>query len=290
VPVIWSLHHADLDPRHTRPGLRVVNLVCARLSGWMPARVVCCAETGRRAHEAIGYRADRLLVIPNGVDVGAVDRDPEAGGAVRRALGIAVSAPVVGLVARLHPDKDHRTFLAAASAVTARRPDVVFLLAGAGVDAGSAALSGWLAGLRPRPTVRLLGVRRDVPALLSACDVVASSSRAEAFPLILGEAMACRVPCVATDVGDARAIVGEAGVLVSPGDPGALARGILQLLGLSPGERRAVGDAARARALERCDLRATARRYVGLYAEVAANGARPRPPGGPSRRRGSRRT
>jgi glycosyltransferase involved in cell wall biosynthesis len=276
IPVVWNVRHADVEPGHARRLTHWTRLVCARLSGVLPARIVCCGEAARRAHAALGYRADRLLVIPNGFPLGDLERDPVGGAAVRRELSLPDGAPVVGLLGRFDPDKDHRNFLAAAARVARAAPAVRFVLAGDGVDGANPTLQAWIeehAGLAGR--VRLLGLRQDVPRLLSALDVLALSSRAEAFPNVLGEAMACGVPCVATDCGDAREILGPAGLVVPPRDPAALADALLDVLARPAGERAALGAAGRARVRERYDVRAVARRYLALYAEVSGRGAAP---------------
>jgi glycosyltransferase involved in cell wall biosynthesis len=273
IPVVWGLRHADLAPGSTRPLTRWAARAGARLSGRLPERIVCCAEAALRAHAALGYRADRMLVIPNGFDTDQLAPSPEARARVRGELGIEPAAPVVGLLARLHPDKDVPGFLRAAREVARARPDAAFLLAGEGISWSSPELAAAVPepGLRGR--FHLLGVRHDVPALLAALDVLACSSRTEAFPQVLGEAMACAVPCAATDCGDTAAIVGPTGRIVPPGDPAALARAILDLLALGPGERAALGAAARSRVRERYDLGGVARRYAALWEAVAGRPA-----------------
>jgi glycosyltransferase involved in cell wall biosynthesis len=114
----------------------------------------------------------------------------------------------------------------------------------------------------------LLGVREDVPRLLAALDVAVLSSVGEAFPLVLGEAMACGVPCVSTDVGDAARIIGETGEVVPPRDPGALAAALERVLSLEPDRRRELGMAARRRIEENYSLEKTAGQYEEIYREI----------------------
>jgi glycosyltransferase involved in cell wall biosynthesis len=269
-PVVWGIRHAGDDALAARRLTRWTRALCARLSGWIPARIVCCADSACRSHVALGYRADVMRVIPNGFDLERFAPDPRARERVRRALDLPEGALVVGTLARFHPDKDHRNLLAAAARVVRAEPRAVFVLAGEGVDPANGAIRGWLDELALAGRVHLLGPADDVPALMAALDVLASPSRTEAFPNVLGEAMASGVPCVATDCGDSREIVGRAGRIVPPRDPAALARGILELLALSPGERAALGAAGLARVRERYDLRLVAARYVELYEEVYA--------------------
>jgi glycosyltransferase involved in cell wall biosynthesis len=275
VPVVWGIRHADVDPGHAKRLTRWTRLLCARLSGVLPSRIVCCGDAALRAHAGLGYRAERMVVIPNGFPLDGLARDPDAGAAVRRELSLPDGALVVGLLGRFDPDKDHRNFLAAAARVARAAPAAWFVLAGDGVDGANPTLRGWIEAHGLAGRVRLLGLRSDVPRLLSALDVLALSSRAEAFPNVLGEALACGVPCVATDCGDCREIVGPAGRIVPPRDPAALAAALLEVLALPAGARAALGAAGRERVAERYDLRGVARRYLALYAEVSGRGAAP---------------
>lgn len=274
IPLVWGIHHSDVEPGHVKPLTRVTRAVCARLSGVLPDRIVCAGEAARRSHAAIGYRRDRLVVIENGFDGARFRPDAAARARIRTELAIAPDAPVVGLVARFHPDKDHATFVGAAREVAGRVEGATFVLAGDGASAENAELRRWIAAAGLTARVRLLGRRADVPAVLAAVDVLASSSRAEAFPQVLGEAMLCGVPCAVTDCGDAREIVGTTGRVAPPRDPAALGAAIAELVSLPPPARAVLGEAARARILARYELRAVAARYQAVWAAVVEERAR----------------
>jgi len=113
-----------------------------------------------------------------------------------------------------------------------------------------------------------LGERADVPRLTAALDIASSSSWGEAFPNVLGEAMSCGVPCVATDAGDAALIVGGTGLIVPRGNAAALAQAWDEMLALSHDERQALGAQARARVSECFELGAISQRYAALYREL----------------------
>jgi glycosyltransferase involved in cell wall biosynthesis len=130
-------------------------------------------------------------------------------------------------------------------------PDAHFVLAGGGVDGANLELTRAIsyAGLAGR--FHLLGRRDDMPRLITALDVLAaSSSYGEAFPNVLGEAMACAVPCAATEVGDSAYIVGDTGRIAASGDMDGLSRAIIELLSAPEAQRLALGQRARARVAE----------------------------------------
>jgi len=116
------------------------------------------------------------------------------------------------------------------------------------------------------------GERTDVQRLMQAMDVFCLSSWSEAFPNVLGEAMACGVPCVATDVGDSADIIGDTGIVVPPSDTEALARGLMLMLEKPDEERRALGRAARQRVKEHYSLAAVVEEYARLYEGLCARG------------------
>jgi glycosyltransferase involved in cell wall biosynthesis len=269
VPVIWALHNSTLDPARVGVATRLTVRVNALLSRVVPARIVSCSQAAADVHRALGYPSDRLMVIPNGFDVEVYRPDADARRALRSELCLAENAALVGSFARFHPQKDHRTLCRAAGLIAVSRPDVHFVLAGGGVDADNSVLVQWLRDSGAVDHCHLLGERDDMPRLTAALDLaLMTSSFGEAFPLVIGEAMACGVPCVATDVGDAQAMVGDIGRVVPPRDPHALAASVLELLALGAGERAALGRRARAKIAAELSLGAVADRYAALYETV----------------------
>jgi glycosyltransferase involved in cell wall biosynthesis len=175
------------------------------------------------------------------------------------------------LCARFHPTKDHGTFIKAAALLHMELPEAHFLLCGTDVDESNNALTKSLDEAGIHSYCHLLGQRSDLPRLLPALDVLVSSSRSEAFPLIIVEAMACGVPCVVTDVGDSALIVGETGRVVPAGNPPAIAAAI-QTLRVS--RRNELGMRARQRVESLYNLDLVTVRYWKTYEEIAFSKSR----------------
>lgn len=270
VPVVWAIHHNGFDPGVDKRRTMLVNRACASLSRKIPARIVCCSEAALQLHRALGYAQEKLEVIPNGFDLDQVKPDPAARASLRTELGLAANALLVGLAARFHPHKDHRNFILAAARLHQKRPDVHFVLCGMGIDSQNAELTGLIDAGDLRESCHLLGPREDMPRLFSAMDIATTSSRSEAFPVVIGEAMACGTPCVVTDVGDSAMIVGDTGVVVRPRDPAALADGWRKLIEAGADERRHLGMAARERVERRFALPMIVERYQSIYTDLAA--------------------
>ena len=273
-PTIWNIRASNLEAGGEKASTRAAAWISGRLARRLSQRILTNAESARDLHVALGYPADLFQVIPNGFELGRFRPDPGARADVRGELGIPADAPLVGLVARRHPMKDHPAFLAAAARIARACPGTHFLLAGDGVTMDDAELReaverGSLAG-----RAHLLGIRRDTPRLLASLDVYVSASwYGEAFPNVLGEAMACGVPCVTTDIGDSARIVAGLGRVVPPRDPAALADACVELLTLPPEERRALAAGARRHVEEHYSMDSVAAAYVATYAALVRNSA-----------------
>ena len=273
-PVIWGIRQSDLDPKISKPSTIRIAKLGGRLSRALSNKILCCSDVARVVHERIGYDPARMVVIPNGFDLNEFKPDAEARARLRREIAVPDEAPLIGLIARFDAQKDHRNFLAAAGQVRKALPNAHILLCGSGADAGNREIAGWIDDFNIGANCRLLGARADIPAVTAALDVAVSSSAfGEGFPNVLGEAMAAGVPCVATDVGDSRMIVGNTGHVVPPRAPVVLAEAILALLRLPAAERQALSVAARQRIADEFEIGVIAQRYLALYRDSLAQKA-----------------
>lgn len=261
--VIWGVRTTDysVESRSTR----CVRWVCARLSGVVPARIVCAAQASLLNSQAAGYAADKLMVIPNGFDVAQLSESLGAGQAIRQSLGLEPGTCVVGCLGRYNPAKDHANFVAAAGVLALRFPQARFLMVGRGLDTGNPELMERIEATGFRERFVLLGERADPAACLDAMDVFVLSSCTEGFPNVLGEAMAMGLPCVSTDVGDAALLMGSRQWLVPARDSKALANQLTELLTLPAEERQRLGGQARQRVVEAFSMTATAQQFMNLY-------------------------
>jgi glycosyltransferase involved in cell wall biosynthesis len=219
--------------------------------------IIINSRAGLEHHVARGFPHERMTVVPNGFDSARFGPDPVAGEQRRRDWGISKSTKLVGIVGRLDLMKDHENFLRAAAQVAQTAPEVRFVCAGDGPANRLAKLKSLAIELGISDQMIWQAATTDVAAVYNALDILVSTSRGEGFPNVVGEAMACGVPCVVTDVGDSRWLVGEAGVVVAPGDEKSLAEGIVQSLAF---DRVAVGRQSRARIVENFSLQTLAHR------------------------------
>jgi glycosyltransferase involved in cell wall biosynthesis len=212
-------------------------------------------------------------VVVNGFDVAAFSPDPALGAAQRDAWAIPAGVPLIGIVGRLHPVKDHPTFLRAAARLAETCPSAWFVCVGDGPEPYRTALEELAGRLGIRDRVRFPGAAQGMPAVYNALSCLVLCSTDEGFPNVLGEAMACGVPCVSTRVGDAEALVGPWGTLVEPGDPAAIAEALAALLAESVPARAARAMASRAHICSTFSVDALARNTERLILDLIPGSA-----------------
>lgn len=271
-PVFFGMHYTLSRFKEEKRVLKALIYIGAYMARGSVSRVVYCSQKSRRQHEAIGYPAAKSVFIPNGYDCERFRPAEKGKNNARAAAGLVLpeDALVAGHAARYHPMKNHLGIIRSFSDVVKRQSRAHLVMIGRDVTPENAALQKAvsMAGLRGR--VHLLGERNDMARMMSAFDVYLSgSSWGEAFPIVLGEAMSCGVPCIATDVGDSSLLIGDTGRIVQPGDEAALAASILEILSMSEEDRLALGNAARNRVVSEFSLPATAGRYAELYRELS---------------------
>jgi glycosyltransferase involved in cell wall biosynthesis len=186
-------------------------------------------------------------------------------------LNVSDQDTLIGLIARYDPMKDHDNFLKAASFLARDNPSVHFVLVGYKVDKNNKTIMRTINESGHEGHFHLLGERGDIPRIIPALDIVTSSSSSEGFPNTIGEAMACGVPCVVTDVGDSALLVGDTGKVVPPRNPQSLADGWREIIELGNEDQRRLGMAARRRIEKEFTLPAVVARYEEFYQQAIAN-------------------
>lgn len=222
----WGIRNASLDAGVTSFGTRQVARVCAALSRYIPRRIVCVAESSRRAHSEFGYSSDRMVTVQNGYDFSKFKPDPLGGCLVRRKLNVDEDVFLIGCIARYDPVKGHVDLLDALTLLGEIGSSLHAVFVGEGVGKENAELSAAVKSRGLSDQVSLYGPTDDVPSIMNALDTLVVASRGEGFPNVIAEAMSCEVPCISTDVGDAGLIIDSSGLIVQPARPDQLAEAL----------------------------------------------------------------
>jgi glycosyltransferase involved in cell wall biosynthesis len=229
------------------------------------------SEDGREGMVAAGaVQADRISVMPNGIDIERFHPSPALRGATRARLGVSAGTRLVLNVGRLVPEKAQDLLLRAFAQIDPATLPVHLMIAGGGPL--HQALADQIAALGLTSRVTLLGPRDDVPALLNAADTFVLSSEIEGLPMVLVEALASGCPVVATDAPGVEEVVHAQGTIVPRGDAAALASALDTALRLGRGSMTDE-TARRAQVIARFSIDAVAQRWLTIYAGLAAGTA-----------------
>jgi glycosyltransferase involved in cell wall biosynthesis len=266
--VLWSIHHSTLHRKKSSRLTRLVMMTGGILS-WLPAKIIFCSETARSLHLRVGYQDSRCVVIPNGFDTELFHPDPGAGVQFKLQHGIPPSKRLIGIIGRYDPQKDFNTFIKAAEMISQLEKNVNYLFCGQGLEPDNDELMGLInqAGIMGR--VHLIGQSSKMAQVYQSLDLLVSSSAyGEAFPMVIGEAMACGVPCIATDLGDVRLLIGQTGLIVPPENPLAIFHAVMEFLAMPSDEYLQRQNDARQRILNNFSLPKIASQYHDLFERV----------------------
>jgi len=267
IKIVWNIRNSCHDFSQFKK-LTVVTLkACARLSRFTDA-IIANSICGRESHIHHGYCSSHFKVITNGFDVTRFKPNRLYRDNLRTKLGLPDEYMLVGMFARFDKAKDHRNLLLSARRLIDKRLNVRFVLCGDQITSANTQLMDWINKLKIASFIYLLGRRDDTPELMAAMDLVVLSSVSEGFPNVVGEAMACEVPCVVTDVGDAALLVGDTGKIVPPGKPDALADALCDMLEISNEHRTRLGKRARMKIKFQYSIEKIVHDYQDLYTNL----------------------
>ncbi len=258
--LVWNVR-AALDAYDEMPvGTRMAIQSCRFLSK-APSSVIYNSARSRTHHEKLGFPKEFGMVIPNGFDTSFWKGGADKRVAARLRLGLPKEALVVGFVARNDPLKHPSNFLNAFALCVDQIPTARAVMIGRDLDSA-------VRGMAIHDKIILLGERNDVQDIIPGFDMLCLSSKLEGFPNVIGEAMACGIPCLTTDVGDAAEIVGSTGWVVPPQNSEALARAMIDALRQGHLTLFNKGKSARKRIIEKYSLQTIVSQYANLYGNL----------------------
>jgi len=266
--IVWGVRASNMDVSRY-DWLASTSLRLSTFLSRFSDTIIANSFAGLRFHKDIGYKTERMKVIPNGIDTKLFKPDHPSDFRLRGEWGIDEKTVSIGLVGRLDPMKDHTTFLQAVKIFDQKECSVRFVCIGDGKEPYKSEIHSLCRRLGLNGSLIWAGERYDMIAVYNAMDIVTSSSSfGEGFPNVIGEAMACGVPCVVTDVGDSAIIVGETGIVVPPKDPQALADGWRSMLKRLNDKSSSIKEMARARIVSHYSseifIQKTSRVFLGL--------------------------
>lgn len=265
--LVYTFHSSNLLP--PRKGFSLRNLLRRKLTQVLCRQVNVIVAVSQaienRLLELIPNQVSLIRIIPNGIDIQTYKEVP-ASGALKKTLGMAPQAPLITMVGSLSLVKNQTMFLKALVSLVKSYPEVRAVLVGDGPQKNH--LLSLCQELGLSPFVHFLGLRRDIPDILSETDIFVCTSRWEGLPLAILEAMAAGRPIVATNVPGVQEVLDqESGILVALDKPETLVESLVRLIE-DPSLRLDLGRKARERVTEWYSLGNTISSWENLYTEL----------------------
>ena len=221
----------------------------------IPDLIIYNSSRSLKQHRAIGYNKENDFTIPNGFDVKVWKPNKKVGLNLRDKLGISNTAKVVGYVGRGDDQKDIPTLFKAFDKVSKKHPNVILLTIGRNLKKYKT----------NNKNIIFLGQQSNVHDLMKMFDLLCLSSKAEGFPNVIGEAMSTGIPCITTDVGDSKEIVGDTGWVSPPNDPISLAKCLNSALKKSKRQLNEHGKISRKKIVNNFSIDRVKNQYISLY-------------------------
>ncbi len=254
--IFWGIHHSLASPKEESLSTKIA-LAMSKVLAQQPKGVIYCAHSSLQQHQNFGLKNNNVQVIANGVFLDKFQPNPD----LHEPL-------VIGFAGRYHMAKGYPYLFETMSLLKAHR--IVFKIAGSGASLDNPEVKALFEQYQlDAQKVHLLDQVADMPAFYQSVDAFLMTSITEGFPNVLVEAMASGLPCISTDVGDAKYIVDQLGAIVPPRDPEALANAILDYVHSSQAEKLQLKQASRARVEQHFSIESVSQQYLEMWRQDA---------------------
>lgn len=256
--LIWNVRHSNLELKTNK--LRT--LLIAKINAILAHKVDMITYNSEKAYEThskFGYNNKKSIVVENGFELEKFKFDPFSRDRLRRELKLNDVEKVLITVGRWNIQKDYNTLIKGLAKVKKNNADIKMIMVGKDLEDNNKELVALISKYNLNDNIILLGLRKDIPQLLSVADIYISSSQGESFSNAIGEAMACELPCIVTDTGDSKKIVGDSGSVINVKDYGALADKIDEMFKRDKLDE--MGKIARERIIKNYEIRNVVKKY-----------------------------
>ena len=268
IKLIWNLRCSA--PEVSILGIRswaLVKLLC--LLSRIPDCVIANSQTGIDTHIAAGYKPKNQKVLYNGFDLNIFKRNLKKNEAFRRKHNIEETHFIIGYVGKKSKIKGLDLFINSIEIINKKINNLKFIFLGNGLDKNNVKLSKKLNNINCLHNSILLGEQDNVHNIISSFDIFSITSLSEGFPNVLGEAMSAEVPCVVTNVGDCKFIIGDAGLAINSFDPYETAKAWENLYNMPNVKRRKIGINARNIVKSKFNIKKIVNEYETLIMDIS---------------------
>lgn len=228
--VVWTILYSKLDTNLEKIRTIIIIKILAKLSYIIPKLIIVVSKDSQKNCQNLKYNKKKLHLVSSGFDLSLFKISKYQKLFFKKKIKIKKQTPLIGLVARYHPIKDHENLFNALSIVKSKNKKFCCVLVGPNTNRKNKVLLNKVKRLQLGNCVKLLGTTNNIPQVMNGLDVNILCSKSEGFPSVIAEAMACGTPCIVTNVGDSALIVGKTGWIVPPNDSVKLANAIKKAL------------------------------------------------------------
>jgi glycosyltransferase involved in cell wall biosynthesis len=227
--IIWNIRYSKLKASEVKLSTIMILRALSIISSFIPQYIIINSKKAKKIYEIYGYDKKKLKYIPNGFNFSDLKPNEDQKKKFKKKNRIKKKTPLIGNVARYDPTKDHTTLLNALSIIQSKKIRFFCILVGTNIF-NNKNLTYLIKNLKLKNNVKLMKPQNNISEVMNGIDIHVLSSITESFPNVLAESMACGTPCITTDVGDARSIVGKDGWVIDSKDPNKLANAIEKAL------------------------------------------------------------
>ena len=254
--VVWGIHHSLASPKDESISTKIA-LGISKILSQQPSAIIYCAHSSMQQHQAFGFKNGNSQVIANGVFLDKFQPNPQLH-----------EPTVIGFAGRYHTAKGYPYLFETMGLL--KNENIIFKIAGGGASLENPEVKALFEQYQlDAEKVHLLDQISDMPAFYQSIDVFLMTSITEGFPNVLVEAMASGLPCISTDVGDAKYIVQDLGSIVPPRNAQALVDAILAYTQKSEAEKQSLKLATRERVEQNFSIETVSRQYMQVWSQQA---------------------
>ncbi len=221
--IVWNVLYSKLDTRIEKIRTIFIIKLLSKLSHIIPKFIIVISKSAYDNCKNIGYNKNKIILVNSGFDLSYFKISEKQKLDFRNQFNINHNMPLIGIVARYHPIKDHKNLLKALKIIKSKKINFYCVFVGTDMNIENKILLNDIKNYKLENNIKLLGPLNNIPLVMNGLDIKILCSKSEGFSSVIVEAMACGTPCVVTDVGDSSFIVGKTGWIVPPSDPAKLA-------------------------------------------------------------------
>tara|TARA_Y100000589_G_C27185849_1_gene642638 strand:+ start:970 stop:2100 length:1131 start_codon:yes stop_codon:yes gene_type:complete len=259
--VYWSIHH-DYESSTLIMMLEMKLLMV--LSYLVPDKIIFSSFSSKINHINNGYKKSNSIIIENGVSTEKFKKNKTTRKKLRLKLGIQNDCFIIGNIARYHPIKDHDNLLKALKILSQKKVNFKCILVGRGLSSDNKELLNKINYLDLNDRVILFGQTNKIHRIINIFDLNILTSKMECSPLSLLESMAVGIPCMSTNVGDAKCMIGETGWIIETSNPFQIAEMIYRIY-KNPSILKSKSNLTRQRVKDLYEIKDMIQKYLNVY-------------------------